>query len=94
MKFPKEFLWGSDIAASQCEGGWNLDGKTPITSDYGTVGSQSGMRMKTYVDDNGNQGLYPFFATYPLEYFNACASIFFLDQYIAFRKPFVYSNIA
>ena len=21
MKFPKEFLWGSDIAASQCEGG-------------------------------------------------------------------------
>ena len=68
MKFPKEFLWGSDIAASQCEGGWNLDGKTPITSDYGTVGSQSGMRMKTYVDDNGNQGLYPFFATLPSNY--------------------------
>ena len=68
MKFPKEFLWGSDIAASQCEGGWNLDGKTPIASDYGTVGSQSGMRMKTYVDDNGNQGLYPFFATLPSNY--------------------------
>ena len=28
MKFPKEFLWGSDIAASQCEGAWNLDGKS------------------------------------------------------------------
>lgn len=42
--------------------------KNPIASDYGTVGSQSGMRMKTYVDDNGNQGLYPFFATLPSNY--------------------------
>ena len=24
--------------------------------------------MKTYVDDNGNQGLYPFFATLPSNY--------------------------
>ena len=68
MKFHKDFFCRSDIADSQCEGGWNLDGKTPIASDYGTVGSQSGMRMKTYVDDNGNQGLYPFFATLPSNY--------------------------
>ena len=66
MKFPKEFLWGSDIAASQCEGGWNLDGKTPIASDYGTVGSQSGMRMKTYVDDNGNRDYILFLLHYHL----------------------------
>lgn len=50
MKFPKEFLWGSDIAASQCEGAWNLDGKSPIISDYGTVGSKAQMRMKTFID--------------------------------------------
>ena len=25
--FPKEFLWGGAVAANQCEGAWNEDGK-------------------------------------------------------------------
>ena len=27
MSFPKEFLWGGAVAANQCEGAWNEDGK-------------------------------------------------------------------
>lgn len=27
MKFPKDFLWGGALAANQCEGAWNEDGK-------------------------------------------------------------------
>lgn len=65
MSIPKDFLWGSDIAASQCEGAWNLDGKSPIISDYGTVGSKAQMRMKTFIDSEGKEGIYPFFASLP-----------------------------
>ena len=27
MAFPKEFLWGGAVAANQCEGAYNEDGK-------------------------------------------------------------------
>ena len=27
MKFPKNFLWGGAVAANQCEGAYNIDGK-------------------------------------------------------------------
>lgn len=27
MQFPKNFLWGGAVAANQCEGAWNVDGK-------------------------------------------------------------------
>jgi 6-phospho-beta-glucosidase len=32
-KFPKDFLWGGAVAASQTEGAWQLDGKGPNVSD-------------------------------------------------------------
>ncbi|NQO43547.1 6-phospho-beta-glucosidase [Streptococcus suis] len=32
-QFPKEFLWGGATAANQYEGGWNLGGRGPATSD-------------------------------------------------------------
>ena len=33
MSFPKEFLWGGAVAANQCEGAWNEDGKGPSIQD-------------------------------------------------------------
>ena len=33
MSFPKDFLWGGAIAANQCEGAWNEDGKGPSIQD-------------------------------------------------------------
>ncbi|MGT2847251.1 glycoside hydrolase family 1 protein [Streptococcus massiliensis] len=32
-QFPKDFLWGGATAANQYEGGWNLGGRGPATSD-------------------------------------------------------------
>lgn len=37
--FPKDFLWGGSIAAHQCEGAWQEDGKGPAIMDYATAGS-------------------------------------------------------
>ena len=31
--FPKDFLWGGAVAANQCEGAWNVDGKGASVSD-------------------------------------------------------------
>lgn len=39
MTFPKEFLWGGAVAANQCEGAWNVDGKGVSTADCMTAGS-------------------------------------------------------
>lgn len=33
MKFPDGFLWGGAIAANQCEGAWNIDGKGMSVAD-------------------------------------------------------------
>lgn len=33
MSFKKDFLWGGAVAANQCEGAWNVDGKGVSTSD-------------------------------------------------------------
>jgi 6-phospho-beta-glucosidase len=37
--FPKNFLWGGAVAANQCEGAWNLDGKKESICDHLTAGS-------------------------------------------------------
>ena len=39
MKLRNDFLWGGSIAAHQCEGAWQEDGKGPAIMDYVTVGS-------------------------------------------------------
>lgn len=31
--FPEGFLWGGAVAANQCEGAWNVDGKGPSAAD-------------------------------------------------------------
>ena len=33
MTFSNDFLWGGAIAANQCEGAWNVDGKGPSIAD-------------------------------------------------------------
>lgn len=37
--FPEGFLWGSAVAANQCEGAWDVDGKVPSIADCLTRGS-------------------------------------------------------
>lgn len=41
LVFPKDFLWGGATAANQFEGGWNIDGKGPSTSDMLTGGTHT-----------------------------------------------------
>ena len=41
LVFPKDFLWGGATAANQFEGGWNVDGKGPSTSDMLTGGTHT-----------------------------------------------------
>ncbi|MFZ7132569.1 MAG: 6-phospho-beta-glucosidase [Eubacteriales bacterium] len=38
-KLKNNFLWGGAVAANQCEGAWNLDGKGISTADCMTTGS-------------------------------------------------------
>lgn len=52
-KFPDNFLWGGAIAANQCEGAWNTDGKGISTADCVTRGSRKKMRMVTYKTKEG-----------------------------------------
>ena len=43
--FPKEFLWGGAVAANQCEGAWNEDGKGVSIQDVlpkGMAGPRTG----------------------------------------------------
>ena len=46
MSFPKGFLWGGDISANQCEGGWDEGGKSPNMTDYHTGGNVNEPRMQ------------------------------------------------
>ena len=57
MGFPKGFLWGGDISASQCEGAWDEDGKSPVEVDYMTVGGPTKPRQVTYQNADGTFGM-------------------------------------
>lgn len=50
-KFPDGFLWGGAVAANQCEGAWNLDGKEPNVTDV-LVGIGSKKPGLKWNDDN------------------------------------------
>ena len=39
MPFKKDFLWGGAVAANQCEGAWNVDGKGISCADICTGGN-------------------------------------------------------
>lgn len=52
-EFPKDFYWGGSIAAHQCEGAWNEDGKGPGIMDYATVGSaDKARRFTSSIEEN------------------------------------------
>ncbi len=57
MSFPKNFLWGGAVAANQCEGAWDVDGKGPSTSDMCTNGSHTTPKRITTKIEPGT--LYP-----------------------------------
>ncbi|HFR4576823.1 6-phospho-beta-glucosidase [Streptococcus suis] len=70
-QFPKGFLWGGATAANQYEGGWNLGGRGPATSDTSravapeerkSMGSEFTSPMTREKLDfalNDTEGLYP-----------------------------------
>lgn len=47
MGFPTNFLWGGAVAANQCEGAWDLDGKGMSTADCMTAGAVDKTRVYT-----------------------------------------------
>ena len=58
MSFPKNFLWGGAVAANQCEGAYNEDGKGLCTQDvtpHGIVGP----RTEEPTPDNMKQATIP-----------------------------------
>ena len=56
-KLPDNFLWGGSIAAHQCEGAWNEDGKIMSIMDLATSGSVSKKREFTKTLEAGK--IYP-----------------------------------
>lgn len=53
-KFREDFLWGGAVAANQCEGAWNEDGKGMTTTDYLSMDKY----MKDSVDFTIEEGKY------------------------------------
>ena len=44
-RFPEGFLWGGAVAANQCEGAWDEDGKGPSVADVQALGSTSRLQV-------------------------------------------------
>lgn len=57
MPFKKDFLWGGAVAANQCEGAWNVDGKGISCADICAGGNHTTPRRITPVLEEGT--LYP-----------------------------------
>lgn len=58
MAFPKTFYWGAATAANQCEGAWNIDGKSPSIADCLTIGAADKPRRIT-LDIDESRYIYP-----------------------------------
>ena len=61
--FNKNFLWGGDISAAQCEGAWDVDGRAPTETDYMTLGGARKSREITYQMPDGSYGRTPVMVT-------------------------------
>lgn len=57
MTFKQNFLWGGAVAANQCEGAWDVDGKGISCADICTNGSHTQPKRITPVLEEGT--LYP-----------------------------------
>ena len=53
MALDKSFLWGGSIAAHQCEGAWNVDGKGIGMMDLVTSGTYERPREMTKSIEEG-----------------------------------------
>ena len=58
-EFPEGFLWGGAVAANQCEGAWNVDGRGMARTDVTTGGTVNTPRMVTFIDKDGNKQKLP-----------------------------------
>ena len=56
IRFPEGFLWGGAVAACQCEGAWDVDGRGPTLYDVTTGGTVDTPRQVTYIDKDGKPG--------------------------------------
>ncbi|WP_102337898.1 glycoside hydrolase family 1 protein [Collinsella provencensis] len=56
--FPEGFLWGAASAANQCEGAWDVDGKSASIADCLTIGGIDHPRLIT-LDIDTDQYTYP-----------------------------------
>lgn len=56
MILSKDFLWGGDISATQIEGAWDEDGKSPVETDYLIPGKKAIPRYAYYKKANGEIG--------------------------------------
>lgn len=63
MPFKKDFLWGGDISAAQCEGAWDVDGRAPTETDFMTLGNVNQHRRITYKNADGTLGSKPLLMT-------------------------------
>ena len=59
MKFSEDFYWGGAVAANQCEGAWNVDGRGMARTDVTTGGTVNTPRMVTFIDKDGNKQKLP-----------------------------------
>ena len=63
-KFPKDFLWGGAVAANQCEGAYNQDGKGLSVQDVMPKGLR-GARTEVPTTDNLKLDGIDFYHHYP-----------------------------
>ena len=59
MKFSEDFYWGGAVAANQCEGAWNVDGRGMARTDVTTGDTVNTPRMVTFIDKDGNKQKLP-----------------------------------
>ena len=57
MTFSKDFLWGGAVAANQCEGAWDMDGKGESIQDHITAGTFQ--KPRQFTRELSSEAYYP-----------------------------------